>query len=97
MVQSGGIATTAQLLRVFTRRTVERAVSEGLIERVERGRYGLPEVGAARVHAHRLGGVLALTSAALEWGWPVKTGPTSRTSRSIPGGTSRPPAAQGST
>jgi hypothetical protein len=76
MVQAGGIATTRQLQQVFTRRTLERAVKAGLVIRVERGRYALPQLEDARHHAHRLGGVLALTSAALEWGWPVKTVPT---------------------
>jgi hypothetical protein len=75
MVQAGGIATTQQLQQVFTRRTLERAVNEGLVIRVERGRYAVPQLDDARHHAHRLGGVLALTSAALEWGWPVKAVP----------------------
>jgi hypothetical protein len=75
MVRAGGVATTQQLHQVFTRRTLERAVREGLLIRVERGRYAVPELDDARHHAHRLGGVLALTSAALEWGWAVKTVP----------------------
>jgi len=75
MVQAGGIATTQQLRHVFTRRTIERAVREGMLTRVERGRFALPQLDDGRRHAHRLGGVLALTSAALQWGWPVKTVP----------------------
>lgn len=75
LVQAGGVATTQQLQQVFTRRTIERAVGEGLVIRLERGRYALPQLEDARRQAHRLGGVLALTSAALEWGWPVKTVP----------------------
>jgi very-short-patch-repair endonuclease len=75
MVQSGGVATTAQLLEVFSRRTLDRALHDGTVVRLERGRYGVPELEGARAAAHRLGGVLALTSAALEWGWAVKTVP----------------------
>lgn len=75
MLRAGGIATTRQLEGVFTRTTLQLAVEEGLIVRVERGRYVLPSLAEARRHAHRLGGTLALTSAALEWGWPVKTVP----------------------
>jgi very-short-patch-repair endonuclease len=75
MVQAGGVATSSQLREVFTRRTIERALEEKVLERVERGRYAMAEVGEARAQAHRLDGVLALTSAALEWGWAVKTVP----------------------
>lgn len=74
-MRAGGVATTRQLEDVFTRTTLRRAVGEGLLLRVERGRYALPSLAEARRHAHRLGGTLALTSAALEWGWPVKSVP----------------------
>ena len=85
MVRAGGVATTRQLEDVFTRTTLEHAVEEGLITRVERGRYALPSLAEARRHAHRLGGTLALTSAALEWGWPVKTVPERPTVAVAPG------------
>jgi hypothetical protein len=85
MVRAGGVATTRQLEDVFTRRTLEHAVDEGLIVRVERGRFALPSLTEARRHAHRLGGTLALTSAALEWGWPVKTVPERPTVAVAPG------------
>ena len=75
MVHAGGVATTRQLLEVVTRRTLDAALARGEVVRVERGRFAVPEVPAARAAAHRLGGVLALTSAALEWGWAVKTVP----------------------
>lgn len=75
MVQAGGVATSAQLREAFTRRTIERAVDDKVVERLERGRYAVAELGEARAQAHRLDGVLALTSAALEWGWAVKTVP----------------------
>jgi very-short-patch-repair endonuclease len=75
MVQAGGVSTAHDLLEVVTRRTLDAALTRGEVVRVERGRYAVPEVDAARASAHRLGGVLALTSAALEWGWAVKTVP----------------------
>jgi very-short-patch-repair endonuclease len=43
--------------------------------RIARGRYALPEVAAGLVEAARASGVVCLTSAALSYGWAVKTVP----------------------
>ena len=71
----GGVARRSTLLRVVERAELERAVVTGLVVRDARGLYALPEADAARRIAARLGGVLCLTSAAIEHGWAVKTVP----------------------
>jgi very-short-patch-repair endonuclease len=71
----GGIATRGILLQTCDRRDLERAVMAGEIVRVARGRYALAVVDEGRQAAARIGGVLALTSAALHHGWEVKKVP----------------------
>jgi very-short-patch-repair endonuclease len=72
----GGVARRSTLLRVCERADLERAIAGGSIVRDARGRYALPGADEARRTAARLGGVLCLTSAALEHGWAVKTVPS---------------------
>ena len=72
----GGVARRRQLVRTVSRRRLRRAVREGRVVRTGHGRYALPLTEAARVAASRLTGVASHTSAALHWGWAVKTVPT---------------------
>lgn len=69
---SGGVATRGVLIDVTSRGEFDRAVAAGDIIRVARGRYALAVVDESLAAAHRLAGVLCLTSAALHWGWAVK-------------------------
>jgi hypothetical protein len=71
----GGVARRSTLLRVVERGDLQRAVAGGLVVRDARGLYALPDADEARRIAVRLGGVLCLTSAALDHGWAVKTVP----------------------
>ncbi|MGI8434287.1 MAG: hypothetical protein ACR2LE_06065 [Nocardioidaceae bacterium] len=52
--------------------TSDRALAAGDVIRLARGRYGLPELDAARQAAARLNGVLCLPDAADHYGWEAK-------------------------
>ena len=71
----GGIATRGTLLLVCDRGDLDRAVLAGDIVRIARGRYALAAVDQAQRAAARVGGALALASAALHHGWAVKVVP----------------------
>ncbi len=71
----GGVASAVGLLDLVPRHEIVRALREREIVRLARGRYALPDADRARTVANRLSGVLALRSAAIEHGWPVKTRP----------------------
>ncbi len=73
--QLGGVATVGQLLDLVPRHEVVRSVRNREVTRIVRGRYGLPDADRARRVAARMSGVLALRSAAIEHGWPVKVRP----------------------
>ncbi|GAB2970588.1 DUF559 domain-containing protein [Nocardioides montaniterrae] len=75
LVRRGGVATRAALIRATSRRQVDAAVAAGLVLRPARGRYVVAQADEARVAAHALSGTLCLASAALHWGWAVKTIP----------------------
>ena len=75
VIELGGVVTRAQLLEVFSRRAVDAALAAGELVRIARGRYALPSLDEADRIAAELGGVLALTSAAMRHGWPVKVVP----------------------
>jgi very-short-patch-repair endonuclease len=75
LLELGGIATRGTLLRSCDRGDLDRALAGGDILRIARGRYALAAVGEDVRTAARLGGVLALTSAALHHGWAVMTVP----------------------
>ena len=51
-------------------------MNDGRIVRSYYGRYALPHADAARAAGSRLTGQVSHTSAALHWGWAVKTAPT---------------------
>jgi very-short-patch-repair endonuclease len=71
----GGVATYARLVTLCSRTTLEDAVAGRQIVRDARGRFSLPEVDDGLRLANRLTGVLSHTSAALHWGWEVKSVP----------------------
>lgn len=71
----GGVARRSTLLRFIDRSELEKAVTGGRVVRDSRGLYALPEADLARRIAARMGGVLCLTSAALEHGWAVQKVP----------------------
>ena len=75
IIKLGGTATTQELLRVFTRRTIRCALDDGRIIRVARGHYTLPGGSEALAAARRVGGVVSHISAAQHWGWKVKLPP----------------------
>lgn len=71
----GGVATRAQLIEASSRREVDAALSAGDVVAVAHGRYVLPSADHARRAAHELTGVVSHRSAALLWGWAVKSQP----------------------
>jgi len=71
----GGIGSRGTLLRSCSRGDLDRALSAGDVVVVARGLLALATVDSQRRTAARLGGTLALASAALEHGWAVKTVP----------------------
>lgn len=75
LTELGGIATRGTVLRSCSRGDVDRALRVGDVVTVGRGLLALAAIDKQRQTAARLGGVLGLTSAALEHGWAVKTVP----------------------
>ena len=73
--EMGGIATRKALLECLERAAVDGALASGEIVVAARGRYALPVTDDAIRRAHAMSGVLSLTSAALHYGWEVKTPP----------------------
>lgn len=71
----GGVASVGQLLDLVSRHEVVRAVRAREVIRLTRGRDGLPDSDRARMVAARPSGVLALRSAAIAHGLPVKVRP----------------------
>ena len=75
LAELGGVATAGTLVRLSSRTELERAVAGGQVLRLSRGRYAVPATAEAVRAAHALSGVLSHASAALEWGWAVRTVP----------------------
>lgn len=73
--QLGGVATRAQLIKVSSRPAVDRALAAGDVVALSPGRYALASVGVTVAAAHRLTGTVSHASAALHWGWALKTPP----------------------
>ncbi|MEO7447024.1 MAG: DUF559 domain-containing protein [Humibacillus sp.] len=71
----GGVCTWRELRRAVPWRAIGVAVAGGEVVRLRRGLYGLPVTPAAESTARRLHAVLSHRSAALSWGWKVKTTP----------------------
>lgn len=75
VIRLGGIATTRELLKVFDRTTLRKALHDGRIVRVARGHYSLPGASESLAAARRVGGVVSHLSAAQHWGWKIKLPP----------------------
>jgi hypothetical protein len=75
LAELGGVATRATLVRLTSRAELDRAVLGGDVVRVARGKLALPQADEGLRAAHALSGVLSHTSAALHWGWELKTVP----------------------
>jgi hypothetical protein len=76
--RAGGVADGATLVTLTSCRVVDRALRSGEIVRDGHGRYALP--GLARADealrlANALNGVVSHRSAALRYGWELKTVP----------------------
>jgi very-short-patch-repair endonuclease len=75
LTRLGGVATRRALVRATSRAEFDRAVLRSDIVRDAYGRYALPVADDALRAANRLSGVVSHRSAALHWGWEVKTVP----------------------
>lgn len=75
LTRLGGCATTAELRRHHSKHAIEMHRREGTIARTSRGRYTLPSTHEHRQQAHARTATLSHLSAALHYGWKVKTVP----------------------
>jgi very-short-patch-repair endonuclease len=75
LTELGSTASYAELMRLTTRGRVRTALAAGQVVRLGTGRYALPHVAAAYVAAARLGGTVSHLSAAVHWGWKIKSPP----------------------
>lgn len=75
LVELGGIADAAEILRVTTRHQLGRAVADGELVRIARGRYTLPGFDEHRAAAASVNGALDRLSAARHHGWKIKFPP----------------------
>jgi len=71
----GGVCTRSVLVARCGRAAVDRALREGVLVRVARGRYALRTASAAVSAAAALGGVISMRSAAQRHGWGQKLVP----------------------
>lgn len=71
----GGISDRRELLTLVARRELEKGVRSGSVVKAARNLYALPAADEAAVAARRLHGVVSHLSAALAWGWKVKSPP----------------------
>lgn len=89
LAELGGVASRAEILARVSERTLRRAVREGTVIRVSRGRYALPVTPCigerarlsdlahtGRRAAHEVSGTAILLTAAARWGWSSKWVPT---------------------
>ncbi len=73
--QLGGVAATAALLDLTTRRELRTALAHGRIRQLARGRYGLNDLPHHRRTAAACSAVVSHLSAARHHEWPVKEVP----------------------
>ena len=71
----GGVATRRTLISLTSRRDLEDALASGQIVRINRGRYGVPGVHEGTEQALKVTGHVCLVTAALSYGWQVKSVP----------------------
>jgi very-short-patch-repair endonuclease len=76
LLRLGGVADRATLVALTSRAEVDRALRAGEVVRAARGRYALPIADQAVRIAASLSGVVSHRSAALHWGWELKTVPS---------------------
>ncbi len=88
----GGTCTWRELRRAVPWRLIGATVEAGLLVHPGRGIYTLPAADAGRVVAARLTGVVSHRTAALHWGWKVKTAPTADPTSRCPPAASCAPA-----
>jgi very-short-patch-repair endonuclease len=79
LAQLGGSADVRALDELCGRRALRRAVRSGDVERLARGRYGLPSGPDPVRSAVRLSGVASYESAAARWGIELPVGTEART------------------
>ena len=75
LARLGGCATAAQLVGLVSPGALKAAMQRGEVERLARGVYGLPSLGADRLAAIAYDGVVSYTSAATAWGLPLLVRP----------------------
>ena len=75
LTQLGGVATSAELAPLTSRRRLRTAHAKGHVLRIGTGRFALPGADRAMVAAARVGGVVSHLSAAQHWGWKLKLPP----------------------
>ncbi|MEV5964973.1 DUF559 domain-containing protein [Kribbella sp. NPDC051952] len=75
LARLGGSATSAELARATTRAALKAAVEQGEVERLTRGIYGLPILGADKMAAIAYDGVVSHLSAAVAWKLPLLVRP----------------------
>ena len=75
LARLGGSATAAELARATTPARLKAAVQRGEVERLARGIYGLPSLGADRLAAIAYDGVVSHLSAAVAWDLPLLVRP----------------------
>jgi hypothetical protein len=75
LTRLGGVATTADLLRLTTRARLRAAERDGLVRRAARGRYALPTARPALALAADVGGYASHLCAAAEHGWEIARQP----------------------
>ncbi len=71
----GGLSDRRTLLTLVTARQLRRGLETGEVVKLARDLYALPSANEAAVAARRVHGVVSHLSAALAWGWKVKTVP----------------------
>lgn len=71
----GGIASWGELRRTHRRCVLDRAVADGSVERVRRGRYQLPDAAEHLRAARAAAATLSHLGAAVHLGWKVATPP----------------------
>ncbi|WP_345507208.1 DUF559 domain-containing protein [Terrabacter aeriphilus] len=75
LTRLGGTCSWRELRRAVPWRLIGPAVEAGAVRRVGHGTYALPAADDGRVAALRMTGVASHRTAALHWGWKVKTVP----------------------
>src|SRR4051812_11234709 len=71
----GGACSRSVIVERCGRAVVDKALRDGVLVRVARGRYALPSASAAVRAAAAVGGILSMRSAAQHHGWGQKCVP----------------------